>query len=246
MSATELRTRLIRQAATGYRAGGRRGYYFARAKLRHDPFYTLLLTEPLIPAGAHVIDLGCAQALLGSWLAAAQHCYRLGLWDITCPAPAAIASYRGIDRNESEIRRARQALGDSADLLVADLGAAQLDGATVIVLLDVLHYLDFATQRRLLSQVRAALPADGLLLVRVGDSAAGVRARVSGWVDSLVLRLHGYGSSRLHRRPLAQWLLLLGEQGFAVQQIARQQSLTYANALLRATPDRALAPERDT
>ena len=236
MSTSVLRTRLIRQAALRYRAGGRSSYHFARAKLRHDPFYTLMLTERLIPAGAHVIDLGCAQALLGAWLAATQHCYRAGQWDCSCPAPAAVASYRGIDRNESEIQRARGALGDSADLAVGDVDAAQLTGATVIVLLDVLHYLDFASQRRLLCHVHAVLPADGVLLLRVGDSAGGWRARISGWVDGGVLRLRGYGSKPLHRRPMAQWLVLLSELGFTVQQIARHQSLSYVNVLLRATP----------
>jgi len=230
-----LRARLIRQAAQGYRASGRSSYYFASVKLRHDPFYTLLLTEGLVPAGARIVDLGCAQALLAAWLAAAQRCYRAGYWDKSCPAPATVASYRGIDRNESEIRRARQALGDAADLVVGDLGAAPLTGATLIVMLDVLHYLDFEAQRRLLSRVRAALPADGVLLVRVGDCAHGLRAQLSGWVDSLVLRRRGYGSGPLHRRPLAEWLLLLGELGFTVHEVARQQSLTYANALLRAT-----------
>jgi SAM-dependent methyltransferase len=235
VSARALRARLIRQAAHGYRASGRSSYYFARAKLRRDPVYDLMLSGQLIPEGAHILDLGCGQALLAAWLAAAQHCYRAGHWDENWPAPATVASYRGIDRNAVEIQRARQALGDSADLVVGDVAAAALSGATLIVILDVLHYLDFAAQRQLLSGVRAALPADGVLLLRVGDCAHGWRARISGWVDSAVLRLRGYGSSPLYRRPLADWRLLLSKLGFTVQEVARQHSLTYANTLMRAT-----------
>lgn len=236
MGSSAWRSWLVRQAAGNYRACGRSAFYFASAKLRHDPFYSLLLTRSLIPAGARILDLGCGQALLATWLAAAQHCHRAGQWEHNWPAPGPIAGYRGIDRDRSEIHRARQALGDAAELEVGDICAAQLHGATVIVLLDVLHYLDLAAQRRLLDAVRAALPADGLLLLRVGDNAAGLRARVSGWVDRLVLRLRGYGNSRLHRRSLAAWLLLLGEAGFTVQEVARQHSLAYSNCVLRAFP----------
>ena len=36
------------------------------------------------------------------------------------------------------------------------------------------------------------------------------------WVDSLVLRLRGYGKRKIYRRPLSEWLLLLDEVGFTI------------------------------
>ena len=236
MTAIVLRDRLVSRASSIYRASGRSAYYFARFKLRHDPFYFLLLVEKLVPAGARILDLGCAQGLLAAWLFAAQQCYREGLWDGACPAPPRIESYRGIDRNKSEIRRARQALGKSAELFVRDIALEQLSGATVVVLLDVLHYLDYAAQWKLLGEVHAALPSDGFLLLRIGDSGSGARAQVSGWVDSLVLRLRGYRKAKIYRRPLTDWLVLLAERGYTVREIAHQRSLGYANVLLRAFP----------
>jgi SAM-dependent methyltransferase len=236
MNAIVLRDRLVSQAASTYRACGRSAYYFARFKLRQDPFYSVLLVERLVPAEARILDLGCGQGLLAAWLYAAQQCYSEGDWESACPVPEPITSYRGIDRNKSEIRRARQALGNRAEFVVGDVAAEQLSGATLIVLLDVLHYLDYATQLKLLRLIRAALPMEGFLLLRVGDCASGMRARVSGWVDSLVLRLRGCGKGELHRRPLTEWLRLLGEVGFTVQEVARQRSLGYANSLLRAFP----------
>ncbi len=228
--------RLANQAAAHYRICGRSTYHFARAKLQHDPVYRLILTEALIPGAARIVDLGCGQALLATWLAAAQECYHAGRWNSICPVPARIASYRGIDRNPAEIHRARQALGDAVELDVGDAGSALLHGATLVVLLDVLHYLDYEAQRQLLGAVHAALPANGLLLLRVGDHAGGLRARASAWVDRQVLRLRGYGNSRLHSRSLADWLQLLTEVGFTTREIARQQSLAYANCVLRASP----------
>jgi SAM-dependent methyltransferase len=231
-----LRDRVVSRAASTYRASGRSAYYFARFKLRHDPFYFLLLVEGLVPAGARILDLGCAQGLLAAWLSAARQCYLEGVWDSACPAPGSVETYRGIDRNKSEIRRARLALGNSAEFVVGDVVVEQLSGATLIVLLDVLHYFDYSAQLELLRLVRAALPMQGCLLLRVGDLAGGVRARVSGWVDRLVLRLRGGGKVELYRRPLTEWLLILGELGFTVQEVARQRSLGYDNALLRAFP----------
>lgn len=235
MNATALRDRLISRAASSYRASGRLAYYFARSKLRHDHFYSLLLAEGLVPAGARILDLGCGQGLLAAWLSAAQQSYLEGVWDSTFPTPASVESYRGVDRNKSEIRRARQAMGRLADFVVGDIAVEQLSGATLIVLIDVLHYLDYAAQLKLLRLIRTTLPMEGLLLLRIGD-CAGVRTRISGWVDSLVLRLRGYGKGKQHRRPLTEWLFLLGEVGFTVQEVARQRSLGYANFVLRAFP----------
>jgi SAM-dependent methyltransferase len=229
-----LRTQLATRAARAYRASGRFAYYFARFKLGYDPFYTVLLAEGLIPAAARILDLGCAQGLLAAWLCAAEESYREGIWDGAFPAPESMASYRGVDRNPLEISRARLALGGRAEFVVGDIGVEQLSGATVIVLLDVLHYLDYPAQLKSLRAIRASLPTGGFALLRLGDSASGARARVSAWVDRVVLRFRGYRAARLHRRPLTEWLLLLRELGFTVQVIARQHSLGAANVLLRA------------
>jgi SAM-dependent methyltransferase len=236
VNARKLRKRLAGLAAKRYRAGDLWAYYFALFKLRNDPFYSMLLTEGLVPPNARILDLGCAQGLLAAWLLAAQQSYSTGVWDSACPAPVSIASYRGIDRSAAEIRRARQALGGRAEFAVGDMALGDLSGATLIVLLDVLHYLDSAGQRNLLRLVRANLPADGRLLLRIGDSDGSMPARVSGWVDRLVVRLRSSGDGALCRRPLKEWLALLEEIGFTVQEVVRQRSLGYVNCLLRAIP----------
>ena len=236
MNAKKLRKRLARRAARGYRAGDLGAYYFALFKLGNDPFYSVLLAEGLVPPGARILDLGCAQGLLAAWLFAARQSHAAGVWDGACPAPVPIENYRGIDRSEPEIRRARQALGDRAEFLLGDMAHADLSGATLIVLLDVLHYLDYATQRNFLRRIRAALPTQGLLLLRVGDSDGSARARVSALVDRIVVRLRGGGHGELQRRTLKEWLALLDELGFTVQELARQRSVGYINCLLRASP----------
>jgi SAM-dependent methyltransferase len=236
VNARKLRKRLAGRAASRYRAGDLWAYYFALCKLRNDPFYSVLLAEGWIPPNARILDLGCAQGLLAAWLLAAQESHSAGVWDSTCPVPVSIASYRGVDRSAAEIRRAQQALGGQAEFAVGDMAHADLSGTTLIVLLDVLHYLDYAAQRNFLRLVRAALPADGMLLLRIGDSDGSMSARISGWVDRLVVRLRSSGDGALCRRPLKEWLALLEDIGFRVQEVARQRSLGYVNCLLRAFP----------
>ncbi len=126
-------------------------------------------------------------------------------------------------------------MGHRAEFVVGDIAREALSTSNLIVLLDVLHYLDYAAQRELLRLIRAALPAQGTLLLRIGDSNGGIPARVSGWVDRLVMRVRG-GKGELYRRPLSEWLVLLNEIGFTVQEVAHQRSPGYANSLLRAFP----------
>ena len=237
MNARELHHRVARHAASLYRRSGYWAYYFALGKLKYDPFYSVLLAEPLIPAGMRILDLGCAQGLLAAWLLAARQSYAAGVWSSACPAPVAIEEYRGVDLSAAEIRRARLALGEHAEFSVGDAALASLSGATLVVLLDVLHYFDFAAQVELLRRIRAALPAQGLLLLRVGDSDGSGRARASLWLDLVVVRLRGRRHAALSRRPIAEWISLLNEIGFEVQQVARQRSL--GNCLLRAFPKSA-------
>jgi uncharacterized membrane protein/SAM-dependent methyltransferase len=235
LSAEQLLNNLARSAAGCYRPSGLWAYFFARCKLKFDPFYSVLLAEGLIPPGMRILDLGCAQGLIAAWLMAAQRMHAAGVWDRASPQPVAISGYRGVDRNAAEIRRAQLALGARAEFAVGDFAQAPLSDATLVLLIDVLHYLDFDTQVALLRRIRSTLPAHGLVLLRVGDSDGSARARVSVWVDWLVVRLRG-GQSALSRRPIAAWITLLNEVGYTVQEVARQSALGYINCLLCARP----------
>jgi SAM-dependent methyltransferase len=235
LTAEQLLNTLARSAAGCYRPSGLWAYFFARCKLKFDPFYSVLLAKGLIPPGMRILDLGCAQGLLAAWLMAAQRMHAAGVWDRASPEPVAISGYRGVDRNAAEIRRAQLALGDRAEFAVGDFARAPLRDATLVLLIDVLHYLDYGTQVELLRRIRNTLPAHGLVLLRVGDSDGSLRARASVWVDWLVMRLRG-GKSALSRRPISAWIALLNEIGYTVQEVARQSAPGYINCLLRAQP----------
>ena len=108
------------------------------------------------------------------------------------PAPPKSVHVRGIELMLADVERANAALGGSAQFECADIREAGFGSADVVVILDVLHYMDYAAQDSVLRRVRTALDPRGLLLLRVGNAAAGLRFRISRWVDHVVTVVRGH------------------------------------------------------
>jgi SAM-dependent methyltransferase len=112
---------------------------------------------------------------------------------------------------------------------------AAFPSCDVVVILDVLHYVDHAAQLDVLQRVRQALPTGGRLLLRVGDMAEGRGFAASQWVDRLVTWARGHRVPPTFGRPLAQWQQLLQGLGFAdVRAVPQSQGTPFANVLLVA------------
>lgn len=228
---------LCRAAAAPYRAGGRYALHFARGKLGGDPAFAALLRLGLIPDDARVLDIGCGQALLASWLHTAAARHTAGDWPSGWPPPPRPGTYHGIERMARDVARAEAALaglGPRVRIECADMRTAAFPACDVVVILDVLHYVDFEAQAAVLDRVRTALAPHGTLLLRVGDAGAGLPFRLSLWVDHVVTRLHGHRLGRLYCRPLADWQALLAAHGFAVRAVPMSSGTPFANVLLIA------------
>lgn len=224
------------QAAERYRPAGRFAYYFARGKLGGDPVFTALLARGLVPDGARLLDLGCGQGLLAAWLDAARASHQAGNWPQTWPAPPRLRAFRGIELMPRDVERARRALGALAQIECADIRNAEYGAANVVIILDVLHYMNAASQEQVLRRVRSAIGASGVLLLRVGDAAGGWRFRASRWVDAAVLRARAHRQVQLYCRPLPAWSATLSACGFSVQAIPMSEGTPFANVLLVAKP----------
>ena len=233
---------LVEQAATLYRPAGRFAYHFARGKLGNDPLFATLVRLRAIPDARRLVDLGCGQGLLGAWLVATSCADIRGGID---PSPLQIDEYCGVDQSKNDIARARTAL-PGARIVEADLRAfdvTTLGPCDVITLFDVLHYLEPASQQRLLFSAHAALRDTGTLLLRIGDAASASASRWANAIDLAVCALRGHPRSRLHRRPIADWIALLDGIGFSVEVLDDDRahakrwrsSASFANVLLRAT-----------
>jgi SAM-dependent methyltransferase len=232
VNTTFWRTALLDEACKPYRKAGRFAYFFARGKLRQDPVYRAILERGLLLGRPRILDLGCGQALLTAWLRAAARMYERGTWPEAWPAAPRPLSTRGIDLMPRDVERARCALGPDADIVTGDIRDIEFGAADAIVVFDVLHYMAASAQRDILNRVRTALPAGGLLLLRVCDAGGGVRYRYTQWVDKVVMLLRGHTSVVPHCRRVEEWQLLLREAGFTSEALPMSQGTPFANVLL--------------
>ena len=226
-------------ASAPYRKAGKFAWHFARGKLGRDPVFRGLVERGLI--GAHrrrVVDIGCGQGLFASLLSALGTMQsRPGAWPAAWgPAPAAVR-YTGIELMPKDVARAQSSIGHlqpTPEFVCADMCRAALPPSDLVVILDVLHYVDLDAQEGVLRRVRDALQPGGRLLLRVGDVASRRGFAISQWVDRTVTRIRGHRASPTWGRPLDDWMLLLERLGFKVHSIPMSAGTPFANVLLVA------------
>ena len=232
---------LVDAASECYGDSGRFAWHFARGKLRGDPVFTTILAQGLLDGRAHVLDLGCGQGLLAAWLFAARTAYETpGEWPQGWPAPPHLNRYTGVEINAHEAARARAAgarLGAMRCLIVhGDVRHVDYAEADAIVILDVLHYLDRASQESVLARARSVLAPGGRLLLRVGDAAGGAGFAASRVVDTVVALARHHRLIRLQCRPLHEWLAVLARVGFSARAVGEHHGAAFRNVVLVAQP----------
>jgi SAM-dependent methyltransferase len=147
------------------------------------------------------------------------------------------ARYTGIELMARDVVRARAALGGLnpvPSFVCADMCRAELPASDVVVILDVLHYVDHAAQDALLARVRDALAPRGRLLLRVGDADRRRGFVTSQWVDRIVTLTRGHRVPPTFGRPLSGWTRRLHHLGFGVQAVPMSAGTPFANVLLVA------------
>lgn len=235
MSADPFRL-LVEAAAEPYRRAGRFAHGFARGKLGGDPVFRHLIVSGALASAPTVLDLGCGQGLLASLLQAARARALADAWPERWAAAPVCESYTGIELMPRDLQRARQALGDGPRFVEGDIADLPLPRADAVVILDVLHYLPFEAQRRVLERVRTAIEPAGVLLLRVGDAEGGLRFAASRWVDRIVTRVRGHRLQDLYCRPLTEWCRVLQQMGFDPSTRSMSEGTAFANVLITALP----------
>ena len=225
---------LIDDASRPYLAAGRYAYYFARSKLRHDPVFFSLLRMGRIPDRARVLDLGCGHAVLASLMLAAQARFESGHWPSGWTAPPSQLQLHGIESERRTALQAQTTLGDRVAIHIADLRDAPLPEADVVIMIDVLHYLEAAVQVALLERVAQSLSGGGSLILRVADISAGWRFHAGMAADRFGSLLTARGLPKHHHRPIEQWLHLLDRIGFEPNVESNVAEKSFANVVVWA------------
>jgi len=190
-----------------------RDRHFVRWKLRLDRLFQVLLEEDL--GAGTVVDLGCGY---GEALALAA--FRDGRREM-----------HGCDLDHRRIAAARQALADLRPRLeVADIRSFPLPPSGLILLIDVLQYLDPAEQSALLARCAAALEAGGLLIARVHDLDRGWLASVTTAFDRLIFRAAGYRRRPVHL-ALPVYRRMLADAGLTVRERRMRNLLPLVHVL---------------
>ncbi|HUP97395.1 MAG TPA: class I SAM-dependent methyltransferase [Usitatibacter sp.] len=232
---------LAKDAASLYPVRERYARHFASGKLLRDPAFSYILRTGLVPSRARVLDLGCGQGVLAALLVAAEARHRRREWHPAWPAPPELASFTGIDLMQRDVDRAMhvaaQAPAGAMRFVAADIRTASLDACDVVVILDVLHYVDFEAQGVVLGRVRAALNRGGVLLLRVADESPSLRFRYTLAIDRLMMALRGHRFERHYCKPLARWTAELQALGFRVESTPMSAGTPFANVLLVARYD---------
>lgn len=231
---------LARRAARRYPRADRFARHFAYFKLTRDPVFRHLLESGVLSDRARILDLGCGQGVVEVLLAASRESD--AQWPATWPAPPAPREVNGIDASGRDVARAAAACNGYASFVEGDIRSAPFAAADAIVILDVLHYLDRASQDRVLERAWSALAPGGLLLLRVADGVPTWRFRLTIAIDRWSLRLRGGRPGAYHCRPLTEWRRRLEAIGWRIEPRPMSEGTPFANVLLVARRPPRAAP----
>ena len=153
--------------------------WYMRVKVRLERSYELF--DRIVPRDAAVVDLGCGYGPLSYMLA------------MLCERRRVI----GMDYDAEKVETAGQSFlrRPGIEFIHADLRTAELPGADVFLLVDVLHYMRPEEQRALIGRCAARLNAGGRIIIRDGDSGKAERHKATAMTEVWSTKIVGFNKT---------------------------------------------------
>jgi len=211
----------VEEVSRRYLDGGVFHWEFVRGKLRHDPVYRAIEPSLLRLGQGTLLDLGCGRGIA---LALADH----ARGDDGSAPPTLV----GVERAAAIAGVARTALGARGRIVVADLAEFAPPPADLILVVDVLHYLDAGAQEQVLDRAARALRPGGRLLLREADAGGGFRFRLTGAAERVAALARRAWRQRFHYRTAAAWSALLAARGLETAPVPMPGGPPFANVLI--------------
>ena len=212
-------TLAMRRTRARYASAPRSHRYYVAAKLRTDP--ALAEIAGLGELG-DVVDAGSGRGQLGLCL------FELGR----------VRSLAGFDFDAEKVEVASSAAHGDAEFRVGDLLREEIGPADTVLLIDVLHYLSFSDQARLIARAVAGLRAHGRLIVRETDGEPGVRSVVTRALERAATRV-GYNrvapQQALGFRPIREIVAEMEALGLKCQLLEKASGARLGNRLIVGT-----------
>lgn len=223
---------LVETASHRYLDAGVLAWETARGKLRRDPVYLELLRGGELPPGGTLVDLGCGQGIALALVATATELAGEGRWPERWPSPPGELELIGIERSTKRVTVARTALGDDAEIRPGDVAVAEVPPCDIILMLDVLHYLEVEEQASLLRRAADSLAPGGTLVIREADADGGLRYALTRAQERGCALARGHWRQRFRYRSAGDWERLLRERGLEATTRPMWQGTPFANVLV--------------
>ncbi|GEM_PF-1896115 len=133
----------------------------------HNPLRRLTIPisqiDEMIPEAGVVIDLGCGEGTLATYLARKPN-----------------RNIIGVDMDAARLPASNQ---ENLKFIASDIRKFDTKGACAVVLSDVLHHLSFDDQDSLLKNISHGLKKDGRFIIKEIDLSENIRSRLSRFWD---------------------------------------------------------------
>ncbi|MFZ4701518.1 MAG: hypothetical protein ACOYMG_15825, partial [Candidatus Methylumidiphilus sp.] len=195
----------------------------------NDPLYRELFATGRLPTEGLAIDLGCGR---GEALALWSRAMALGM--MAGGKRGVKTRLLGVESNPGVAESARLALGYDADIITGDIRSETLPSCRLVILQDVLLFLEPQEQDSLLQRIASHLEVGGLLILREPDASAVGYRTLGQFPGNALAYFYGDRNKQIYPKAGEEWKMQLQSLGFTLESSPGIKGGWFAKSLLFA------------